>query len=412
MTEVTSLAALGDADAFLRMLGDRHTFQTFADGGAHRRDLSRILHGTLAEHAPTLATLNARGAGVFVMVNEGDRKGRKSGNVLRVRALFLDLDGAPLEPVKAAPLAPHCIVESSPNRWHSYWLVFDCSLPDFTPLQKQLAARFNGDPKVCDLARVMRLPGFDHRKGRPCRSRIVTLRAGSAYSVADIRAAFGFDQAPAPAIKRRTLPNCIPEGKRNETLFSLARGLVRQGIDAAGVNQRLQRINAERCKPPLCATEVDTIAANASAYGSDGFAMLPHRLLDSPEWKTLPPATHDVIVAAFRIHNGSNNGNIALTWADFESREGFANKNTFYRHRNAAVKAGILLRASEGRSTQTGRKPDLFAISSSWLRGPSQVSKIAPCASIEKVHPYIDKQPWGNLVPASGRRRTKTDKAA
>ena len=51
MTAVVKLVQRTDADTFLRMLGGRHAFQTFDDAGKKRRDLSRILHGTLAEHA-------------------------------------------------------------------------------------------------------------------------------------------------------------------------------------------------------------------------------------------------------------------------------------------------------------------------------------------------------------------------
>lgn len=369
--------ARDDAARLLELLapGEQVTFQTFDDAKRSRHGLTRILHGTLAEHAGTLAALNARGAGVYWMVNAGDGNGRKASNVQRVRALFVDLDGAPLQPVTTAPLPPHAIIESSANRWHAYWRTANCPLADFKPLQQALATRFHADPKVCDLPRVLRLPGFDHRKGKPYRSRIIDMHDGPAYSVADMVQAFDLraPETPAPAStvtplrKRRMLPDVIPDGKRNATLLSLAAGLVRQGFDVQAVNDRLQRINAERCTPPLGADEVDTIAARAVGYGSDGFAMLPHKLLDSPEWKALPPAAHDVIVTAFRRYNGVNGDNIALTWADFEGREGFGQKGTFYRHRARAVASGILQRSREGRNGQTGRKPDLFSIAPRWL---------------------------------------------
>jgi hypothetical protein len=44
--------------------------------------------------------LNREGAGVFVTVNETDLKGRTAKNITSVRAVFVDLDGAPLEPVR------------------------------------------------------------------------------------------------------------------------------------------------------------------------------------------------------------------------------------------------------------------------------------------------------------------------
>ena len=396
---------------FLSLFGDRFTFQTFDDSSHKSPTLSRILQGTSREHAATLAGLNERGAGVFVMVNAGDGMGRKAGNVQRVRALFADLDGSPLAPVQAAPLPPHCIVESSPDRWHAYWRVSDCPLDRFKPLQQALAERFAADRKVCDLPRVMRLPGFDHRKGEPFTTRIVTLDADRVpYRLAELVQAFDLHPAPValPVRKRRTLPDAIPDGDRNGTLLSLAGGLVRKGHDAQAVNDRLQRINAERCQPPLCASEVDTIAARAVGYGSDGFVKLPHKLLDSPQWKALTPLAHDIIVAAFRRFDGGNNGNIALTWADFDGRPDIGNRGTFYRHRKRALASGILRAANQGRNAQAGRTADLFAIADCWLP-TSPVSKYAPGPSVENGYSYIDKQVVGVEGSKGGAARKRRD---
>src|SRR5690606_17011472 len=134
--------------------------------------LSNIFHGTLAQHAKALEALNNRGAAVYVMINRGDGKGRKAQNVVEVRAIFVDLDGAPLDQVLIAKAKPHVIVQSSPGRWHAYWRVSHCSLEQFTPLQKALAERFDGDPSVADLPHVMRLPGFWHLKETPFQTEI------------------------------------------------------------------------------------------------------------------------------------------------------------------------------------------------------------------------------------------------
>ncbi|HSC11188.1 MAG TPA: DNA-primase RepB domain-containing protein [Rhodanobacteraceae bacterium] len=409
MGAAEELRSSPDADAFLRLLAGVNasiTFQTFDETGAKRPALSKVLHGTLAEHAAALARLNAAGAGVFWMVNAGDGVGRAATNVRSIRALFVDLDGAPLEPVQAAPLPAHCIVETSPNRWHAYWRVSDCASDDFTRLQKALAARFAADPKVCDLPRVMRLPGFDHRKGGPYRSRVISVSEQPAYTVAelvegfDLHALKGSEPKQLPNTeprRKRALPAIIPEGERDNALLSRAAGFVRRGHDAQAVNHRVQRINAVECQPPLCARDVDRIVAQAVAYGSTGFVMLPHKLLDSAEWKTLPPPAQSIIITAFRRFDGSNNDNIALTWADFDGRPGFANKGTFYRNRARAVASGILRRAVEGGYTRDGKKPDLFAIAPQWLHG-SPVSDLKPCASVENIHPYIDKQVQQQLV--------------
>jgi hypothetical protein len=164
------------ANAFLAALDPKgtFTFQTF-DDQKERKDkrLARILHGTLAQHLAVLTSLQQRGAGVFVMVNEGDGKGRSAKNVIRVRSHFLDLDGSPLAPVLAADLQPHIVVESSPGKWHAYYVVEDCPLDHFKARQQALAQAFGGDMAVCDLPRVMRLPGFWHLKATPFQTRLV-----------------------------------------------------------------------------------------------------------------------------------------------------------------------------------------------------------------------------------------------
>ena len=180
-----------EAWRFLELLdpeAGQFTFQTFPDkkdesgvGG-----LTRVLHGFFHEHANTLASLNRDGAGVFVMANAGDgviHPGNKTcrtiKNVIRVRAAFVDLDGSPLEPVLAAPVAPSIIVESSSGRWHGYWGLDNCPLEQFKPMQIALAEKFGGDPSVNDLCRVMRLPGFIHQKHDPFMTRIVDINKNS-----------------------------------------------------------------------------------------------------------------------------------------------------------------------------------------------------------------------------------------
>lgn len=158
------------------------TFQTFSDRKAKvgPDPLARVFHGTLDEHAPNLIQLSEAGAGVFFMVNEGDgvvHEGRKTcrtkDNVVAVRALFVDLDGAPLPPLIECPEPPKIIVESSPGRYHGYWHGIPCPLDAFEPAQIALARRFGGDESVCDLPRVMRLPGFPHQKGEPFMTRVL-----------------------------------------------------------------------------------------------------------------------------------------------------------------------------------------------------------------------------------------------
>lgn len=181
LREAARFLALLDAEA------ETFEFRTFDDSPAKRGELARKLTGTLAEHAATLAELSARGAGVFVVINAG---GQRSADIDRVRAVFADTDGAPLEPILSCGTEPHAVVESSQGKWHAYWLVDGLPLNELGPIQRAIAAKFGTDPSVCDLPRVMRLPGFDHRKGEPHRVRIIHESGGLAYSAERVRAAF------------------------------------------------------------------------------------------------------------------------------------------------------------------------------------------------------------------------------
>jgi hypothetical protein len=169
---------LDEAQSFLNLLdpNGEFTFQTFDDRKKVKGydPLAKVFHGTLDEHADALISINRQGGGVFVMVNEGDgelhegeKTCRTARNVVRVRAVFVDLDDAPLEPVKESGLHPNIIVNSSPDKYHVYWMVSGVGLTEFTTLQKQLIAKFKGDPSVHDLPRVLRVPGFFHQKAEP-----------------------------------------------------------------------------------------------------------------------------------------------------------------------------------------------------------------------------------------------------
>lgn len=170
------------AHAFLNILApdDNVTFQTFDDDKVRKNmGLARVFHGTLDQYLDQLTKLQQQGAGVFIMVNQGDgiihpgaTTCRTAKNVVAVRAVFADLDGAPLAPVLKA-LPPNIVIESSPERYHAYWLTNDCPLEEFPQRQKQIAFKFSSDPKVCDLPRVMRLPGFFHQKDTPFMTRIL-----------------------------------------------------------------------------------------------------------------------------------------------------------------------------------------------------------------------------------------------
>lgn len=162
------------AEHFLQLLDpttDQFCFRTFDDTGREREVLAQKVCGTFTDSQNKLKNLNSDHAGVFVVINRG---GQKKTEINKIRAVFADTDGAPLEPLLT--LKPHIVIESSPGNWHVYWLVDDWfGLDKFTSVQEAIAAKYGTDKNVKDLPRVMRLPGFNHCKTRLLRQSCLKL---------------------------------------------------------------------------------------------------------------------------------------------------------------------------------------------------------------------------------------------
>lgn len=302
-----------EAKTFLTCLGkgEIFTFQTFGEANKGDRTLSKVSHGDIYQQYSALAQRNTRGAGVFVMVNEGDGKGRKKENVKRVRAVFVDLDGAPLEPVTQATLKPHITVESSPGRYHAYWLVDGLPLDAFTTTQIALANWFNGDPAVKDLPRVMRLPGFLHHKNEPFRTRILTLEERPSYAASELLSAFNIDlTASAQAFNRN---GRIEQGSRNNSIFEMANGFLAKGLPPEGVLTRLLTANADRCDPPLPETEVRDIWQRVCDHHSANNPLVA--IINDPALNRLKHSTRWLYMIA-KARSSNSSGPFSLTLAD------------------------------------------------------------------------------------------------
>lgn len=323
-------ANLADAQRFLDILtrGDSCTLQVFDDTPAKRLRLNKILHGSLNENVEALLRLNAQGGGVFVMVNAGDGRGRKAVNVRAVRALFVDLDGAPLDPVLRSPLPPHVVTETSPGRWHVFWLVDGVPLDSFSHLQVQLAKMFNADPSVKDLCRVMRLPGFLHNKGEPYQSQIVVLEDRPPIDFREFVDAFGISPI-------------VPVGERNSHIFNAASGLKHAGIPKTSAAARIAKINATDMAAPLEAAEITAIVDNAYGYATAGFSMIPHAIIDTPQFDKLSGGASKLFLLAMRRHRPSNE--FALPHSEFKHIVGFKNRKQFRAAVAELIDAGFLI---------------------------------------------------------------------
>ena len=254
-----------EAERFLTLLDPKatyFTFQTFDDDQerreARKQDLAEtnakrvakglhplklkdpfahIVHGTLDECWDQLDRLNEQGAGIFITVNATDGKGRCKENIQQVRALFNDLDGEPLEPVLQSQQPPHIVVESSPGHFHPYRLVGGVALDQFEPLQKKLIAEFGGDD-VHDLPRVMRMPGFIHRKNKdkPSLVHIVSTHEGPLYSAKDFGVVDGGNgkEPVGPYGKMRDQAKRSPTKQLNDAAMANLKAWVPELFPTAG----------------------------------------------------------------------------------------------------------------------------------------------------------------------------------
>lgn len=140
------------------------------------KTFAKALFGTLSEVGDQLVKLNQSGYAVWVQINAGT--GRSNIDVTRIRSYFVDQDHGSTELLFGSAHPADIIVESSPGKFHGYWLTGDAPLAQYADRMHALADKFEGDHSICHLARVMRLPGFFHLKDEPFMSRIVKIREG------------------------------------------------------------------------------------------------------------------------------------------------------------------------------------------------------------------------------------------
>lgn len=130
-----------------------------------QKGTSLNLFGSFKENWAELEQLNNKGWDVYMTVNGQSGPRRLAENICKVNALFIDYDKGDWNAedfdcfVSKFPVKPHFVTQSSPGCFHVYWLTEDVPLESFGKTQKQLAEKFGADAKVCDLPRVMRMPG-------------------------------------------------------------------------------------------------------------------------------------------------------------------------------------------------------------------------------------------------------------
>lgn len=315
------------ASLFLRILDPvepEFEFRTFGEGAAtNRRELTRVLRGTLHDCHPMLAAANRNGASVCVQVNRGKRG---NAGVTGVRAFGFDADKVDPAEVRAAltraGIVPHIEVQTSPGRGHLYVLVSDCPVPRFKAIMRSLAKRLGTDPAVCDPSRVLRLPGyFNNKRDEPFMVELVSTSNHSPYTTKTVLDAFGIVvEEPPQATPIEFLPEANTrfayergreyaataapaiqgQGKGGTArTIEVAQRLMDYGNDVPAATAIMSEVFNSRCEPPFDENELAGLAQRAR----DCRVMPVGRLTAAFEFEPIDPATLELIDAISARHS-------------------------------------------------------------------------------------------------------------
>lgn len=224
------------------------TWQTFCDRQKDRY-LSAILNGGLNDCAEELRASNLKGASVSVTIQQTDLGGRTWEHILAPRAVFIDLDTKTARQFVVRP----SMTVTTPHGQHAYWLLEPGGQLDEIPdALRQLAAFYGADPKVCDICRVMRVPGFFHNKGVPTMVTLSSVHPTLRYSLSELLDAHPVEkQEEAPrTIRWRTAPTpslrafsawadcrAVEKGGRNHNAFVIAAEGLGRGFEPEDVSE-------------------------------------------------------------------------------------------------------------------------------------------------------------------------------
>lgn len=268
-----------DLRQFLACFPGVKSFQTF-DDDADRRDkrLTGVHHvgQLMSSDYAKFKALNDRGAGIYMTINETNGHGRTAADIVKIRAVYADFDGTPLLPVWE--YNPSIVIETSPGKFHAHWLVEDNLFPveGFRQVQESIIEKLGTDEKVKDVSRVMRVPGFYHKKSKPYMSRIIYYDPDKKYTFSELSEMFPplpAEQWSADRWKKKELQNDgeyrgsygAPDGCRNDHLVKRFGGMKKRGLSWPEIEAELYK-EGGACIPPLSEKEIKAIIRSVRRY--------------------------------------------------------------------------------------------------------------------------------------------------
>jgi hypothetical protein len=114
----------------------------------------------------TFGAMNRDGDyGLFFLVNESSSPTkRRKEDIVRARAVWVEDDEKRDHPREDWPIPPNLVVNSSPGKYHYYWLTSTDDLHSHQEVMQTMVDDYGCDPNARDISRVLRIPGFFNLK--------------------------------------------------------------------------------------------------------------------------------------------------------------------------------------------------------------------------------------------------------
>jgi hypothetical protein len=245
------------------------------------------------EYFQTLQNVNAAyntyvGMNPFRAEMQGQRTGRTKTNVAEVKRLYaeVDVDGEAvrqrvLSSTKVPP--PSVVLESSPGKFQFIWNTKGLTQETAEPLLKAIAAEFQTDPAVAEIARVLRVPGLRNLKYADAPEvKIVGDVDGSVYEPIDFAKVKTGEQPLATQELPRNSDGLIPHGSIHPFILREAGKLRNLGLGEEAIRVALHELVDKNCAPPIDWSKVDTMAKSICSFPEGTPEILFNQKPDQP----------------------------------------------------------------------------------------------------------------------------------
>jgi hypothetical protein len=269
------------AIAFIRDLYEPTDFLAFMlmrSGEVPIHWFATATEAATSEFVAKLAAKNDEGYNVYVGMNPlktGSNR-RTIENVAVIRNVWTEIDEdgrAKLDRIFASKDVPDpsIVLESSPDRFQFIWKTKDLTPAEASALVKSITAEFGGDPNACDLARVLRTPGFQNHKYAE-KPLVEVVHESAALAKRYTKSDFTIPQQPvSPAHKNDQAERIlIKHGEMYRHLIAQAGKLWREGYPPEEIPDMLVAWAHSNCQEPIDEAKVRQYAAGNDWKNGDG----------------------------------------------------------------------------------------------------------------------------------------------